>query len=736
MQTAKRRCNGSINQPKRTYFFTLFHAQTYMLPKAYPVAGVAVAYIVGILLAEIATVPSVYGYLAVLVGLLAIGAYRYVLRAQYGKPVYVEGLGIHLLFALLGFFRTQQVTPQQHPDHLLHVPDSLITYYHAVAQTPLEETARSRRATLSLVAVRADSTWQPAVGKLMAYFPKDDSLFSLAYGEELLIRGRPQLVPPPTNPRAFDYRAYLLTQGVTHQHFLRAHTFEKTGQWRGNYAVHWAGKARAWCVAQFHRYLPVAESRAIVLALVLGVKNELDNALREVYAGAGAMHVLAVSGLHVGILVAILGYLLLPLRYLGRREVYAKGVVSLLFLWGYAFLTGLSPSVMRAVTMFSIVLVGQMLNRKGNIYNTLALSALFLLFYNPYMLYQVGFQLSFSAVLGIVWLYPFFVQVYTFENKVAQWAWELTCVSLAAQLATFPFGLYYFHQFPNYFFLSNLIVIPGAALVLCGGLLVLATSVVPMLAEFVGFVTTLCTQLMNMLVKLLTSLPHAVTQHVYIDLTATLLLFLLVIFAGKLWTSRRVAWAQPLVGVAFLWGIWQSVQQYAPRQEVTLGVYHTRKQANLAFLAHGQTTVLADSTLLADAASQKFAFYEDLLARGLPTEGVFRAVSAPPAWLPMSQPLPSVHLMVWQGKRIVWLRGRTQSSLPLEADYVLVSHNALRNFDDWPTLRAPLFVFDATNSFYALQRLELQAAQRHQAVHIVAKDGAWHVPLTPSQRQQ
>lgn len=147
-----------------------------------------------------------------------------------------------------------------------------------------------------------------------------------------------------------------------------------------------------------------------------------------------------------------------------------KLLILLLCLWSYAFITSLSPSVMRAVTMFSFIAIANVMQRQTNIYNTLAASAFLLLILEPNMVFEVGFQLSYLAVLGIVSIYPIVYPLFVFKSKWTDTLWQLNCVSIAALIATFPLGIFYFHQFPNYFLVANILVLPLIPFIIYFGL--------------------------------------------------------------------------------------------------------------------------------------------------------------------------------------------------------------------------------------------------------------------------
>jgi competence protein ComEC len=200
-------------------------------------------------------------------------------------------------------------------------------------------------------------------------------------------------------------------------------------------------------------------SKGLFKALVLGRKEGLPDELLDSFSDSGIMHLLALSGLHIGILTIILMFLLKPIKLL-RRGKLIRSIMVVLLLWNYAYITGFSPSIIRATIMFSIIVIGHGMRREVNIFNSLAIAALVLLIINPNFLFDVGFQLSFSAVIGIVWIYPLLGRLWRPRNKAVRYLWSLLIVSISAQVATFPFTVYYFHKFSGLFFIANIIEIP------------------------------------------------------------------------------------------------------------------------------------------------------------------------------------------------------------------------------------------------------------------------------------
>ena len=223
----------------------------------------------------------------------------------------------------------------------------------------------------------------------------------------------------------------------------------------------WAHQWRSRWIEQIKHLGLSTQTEALLQALLLEERSGIDSEMRTSYADAGAVHLLAISGLHIGILMLLLqwlfgGFLYLPYP-LGKQ---LQTVMVVLCLWGYALLTGLSPSVLRAVTMFGFVALSRLIDRPGMPLQSLWLSLWVLVGLNPRLIYEVGFQLSYAAVAGILWALPKLIEHYNPKHFLLGKLWRLWLLGMVAQLSVLPLSLYYFHQFPGLFWVSNLVVVP------------------------------------------------------------------------------------------------------------------------------------------------------------------------------------------------------------------------------------------------------------------------------------
>ena len=394
----------------------------------------------------------------------------------------------------------------------------------SVLESP-EEKANSYKSLLKIYAVvNRDSIFEMNENVLV-YFEKEDHAQRLMPGNTIVFHRSPEEIKNNGNPYEFDYAAYLARKKIYRRIYLSSDDWKYTEIQKSSAKIY-AERTREKLLKIYHDQNLGVNETEILSALTLGYKRGLDPETKRVFSAAGAMHVLAVSGLHVGILFGIFTLLFGFLR----KQKYGKYLFILLaitLLWSYAFITGLSPSVMRAATMFSLVCIASNINRRANIYNSLAASAFLLLLINPNNLFEVGFQLSYAAVFGIVFLQPKLARLWPVQNKLIKFFWTLLTVSIAAQLATFPITSYYFNQFPSYFWLTNLLVIPAVFVLIVLGVALLTFSSVPFLGSLLALITKWSIKAIFSVLSGIEQLPASVLE---INIHTIELLFLLCSF--------------------------------------------------------------------------------------------------------------------------------------------------------------------------------------------------------------
>ena len=477
-------------------------------------------------------------------------------------------------------------------------------FYQCNVIEPVKEKDNSFQLTILITAESVDSDWNPSKSKALIYIEKDSLSSTLKLGDKLLIKDNLITIEPPKNPNEFDYKKYLQNKSIFHQGYLSSSDWLLIGsETKG--LVSFANDARQYLLSSLKSNGVEGDQYAIASALILGSKDDLDYEVKQAYATAGAMHVLAVSGLHVGIIFLILNTLFSFFNASKKGRV-VKAIILLIGLWTYALLTGLSPSVLRAATMFSFIIIGTVLNRKSSIYNTLAASAFFLLIINPNLLFEVGFQLSYIAVLGIVYLQPLiYKRIYT-KWWLLDKIWAITAVSIAAQIATLPLTLYYFNQFPVYFMLSNLIVIPSAVVILSMGILLFITSPIPLISESIGWALNKFIETLNFSVSGIEALPNSLIEGLSINVLECIVLYLIILLLIRGLKLRKLKLINYAFFLTTLFVVNDLVEDAGLSNTKSMVIYHINKNQAIDFINGTDNVFLANSNLIKDKQKQSF----------------------------------------------------------------------------------------------------------------------------------
>lgn len=336
-------------------------------------------------------------------------------------------------------------------------------------------------------------------GKVLLQIKKDSLDHGLLISDLLWTYGSFEPIQAPLNPYQFSYKAYLEKLNVEQRLVVVNGSWVFVEQKKFS-LFRWADHLRERIQKQLKKLDFSADQLGIFNALLLGQRGEVSDELLRDYTRAGAMHILAISGLHIGILLLLLNYLLKPVEYF-KNGVYFKTVLMLILLWAFALVVGLSSSVVRATSMFSFVAVAMVFKSQTAVLHSLISSLFFLILYNPMFLFDVGFQMSYLAVFGIVFAQPILNGFWTPKWGLLRKFWQLTTVSLAAQIAVLPLSLYYFHQFPALFILSNLLIVPCLGVILFLGLLIIVLSFLSVVPEPLVTFYAFVLEAMNVLIQ-------------------------------------------------------------------------------------------------------------------------------------------------------------------------------------------------------------------------------------------
>ena len=470
--------------------------------------------------------------------------------------------------------------------------------------------------------VKVIADMQSDQGLVMAYFEKNERSLSLKYGDVIVFHEPPKLVEPPMNPEQFDYQKYLFRKGILRQVYLKNDTWEKLEENRANPIYALSYQMRDYLLATMQKLGVTGDEYAVAAAILLGYDDTLPAELRQKYVAAGSMHILCVSGMHVGVVFMVFSYLL---GFLDKRKPWhniLKQSLLLFLIWCYALLAGLAPSILRSTIMLSFVIVGDMIKRNGVLLNSLAASAFLLLCIDPANLFNVGFLLSYCAVIGIVTLQkPIYNLIYV-KSKLLDKIWELTSVTLAAQLATAPFSIYYFHQFPTYFWLSNLFMGPISSVVIIGGMVMLLVSFIPYINIGVAFCVKWMIFAMNNVVSCVESMPLSIIKGLYINslefacLIVSLMLLMMVI------EHKKKVLLFSMLSILLIFSISQFTRAVMQRDQMSFTVYSMNRNTVVDFVCGNEHVSLCDTMVFNDPSIATFSIENNLIKEGVYSNGV------------------------------------------------------------------------------------------------------------------
>src|ERR1700761_4052590 len=380
---------------------------------------------------------------------------------------------------------------------------------------------------------------------------KDSAAKKLYYGDELLIRAKYTPIDPPFNPAEFNYKKYLANQNVYYQSFLYPKQYVVLATNAGNPVVAYSLRLRQRFIEKFKRNMHDTAAVAVASTLILGYKADLSDDVMQAYSKTGTIHVLSVSGAHVAIIYILLGW---ALGFLERYKYgkLIKAVLIITLIWYYSLLSGFSPAVCRAAVMISMIIIGKTYSRYINTLNVLAISAFALLLYNPLFIADVGFQLSYLAVCGLVIFQPIVYKWFAFKNNWADKLWALCSVSIAAQVITFPLSAFYFHQFPVYFLFSNLFIIIPTAVIMYAGIIYLALPQIPYISKFAALVLEKSILLMNKGLTIIENLPWASYGKIWLTIPEYLLLYIIIISVFYFMYDKKTWLLQLALGCGLL----------------------------------------------------------------------------------------------------------------------------------------------------------------------------------------
>ncbi|MES2779418.1 MAG: ComEC/Rec2 family competence protein [Bacteroidota bacterium] len=492
-----------------------------------------------------------------------------------------------------------------------------------VDEQPIAKTSSYKMRCKALSVIDSMGNTHVAEGKLVLYIEKTPTC-AIQYGDIVVFPyAQLQPVKPPQNPDEFDYKRYLAFNNIFDQAYSKADELVKLPVNKGNPLLKWVYRVQHYFKGVLSRCIASTNETGVAEALLYGYDDDIDAETVQAYSNTGTLHVLAVSGMHVGIIFMIMGLVLKPMDK-NKQLKLMKNIVILAVLWLYSLLCGLSPSILRATVMFSFIIFSSILNIRSNVYNTLAASAFVLLCVDSNMLANVGFQLSYLAVLGIVFFQSFIYNWYIPSNWFADEIWKITSVSLAAQITTFPIGLLYFHQFPNCFLFSNLIIIPLTTLILYMAMVLLVIAKFSWLSWLLGQALFYTIAFTNSIVKVVEAIPYAYVNGIHISILQSILLYGMLGSVTAYFLLRRIIYLQSFLLTAICFFVLQGIHQVENDYQNRVVVYSVRHASAVHLIKGNEAYLLGDSALLNNKDKMKFHVQQHIWKSGIrQTQSIF-----------------------------------------------------------------------------------------------------------------
>jgi competence protein ComEC len=514
------------------------------------------------------------------------------------RTSWVFGILINTLFIIFGFQLTVFNTGKFSSNHFSNYSDRSQFQLIKVYQQPVEK-EKIFKLFAKVEKVKCNDKWIKTSGNILIVLPKDSLSSQIRYGDYLIVSAKIEKTKPPMNPGEFDYKKYLSYQSVYDQTYLSPDSWVKTGDRGGNPVSRLACNMQTELLNVFKKYVSGKRELAVISALILGDTDGIDSDLMNAYAGTGAIHVLSVSGMHVGLILIALNFLLF---FMNKNKLLRilKAIIIICFLIFYAILTGLSPAVMRSAIMLSLIIAGITFNKSHNILNAMAFSAFVLLLYDPFLITNVGFLLSYFAIGGIVVFHKYFYRLFEFNNSIIDKIWSATCAAFAAELGTFPIAILFFHQFPVYFWFSNLFVWLLTPLIMFAGIGLLITTKFTTISFYGGKLVGILVYLLNKSVLVINNLPFSKVKGISITPLESLLLYLSIAFLFYFLLKRRVL--NLILGIISLVMVFsiQFYQDFVTMNQRKMVIYDIHNHSGMDLVDGHKNIFIADKDLISN----------------------------------------------------------------------------------------------------------------------------------------
>ncbi len=550
-----------------------------------PFLRICIPFIIGILIAIQFNLNAVSSLFLILALLIALIPWFLKKQTKLTKTVFLICLDVFLFCFAINLVSAARINTDENYYGNFLLPDKTNKLIVVINDLPIEKQNSSNgkagfiKCQLTVLKVKKNEDYIHSKGNLIGYFKKTKGETKLQFGQTLVLNTKLIEIDDPKNPLEFDYKNYLKNRQIYHTCFVDSGDYENLNSASPLSFIWTIGlKCKKTILATLKNSALSQEAFSICAALLTGYDDEIDKPVMDAFSHSGTLHVLSVSGLHTGLIYLVLAFMF---DLLDRKKKYPifKFVFITLSLWFFALITGFSAPVLRAVIMFNLLGFGKIFFRNNfrNQINILLVSAFILLCYNPFLITDIGFQLSYFALFGILFFQPVFANIWQPENKILQYIWQSITASFAATLTTLPFTLFYFKQFPIWFFVCNLVVVPATFVILFMAILIIIN---------IGKVTIVINFIVNFLIgfiNLFNSPNVGFIDNIDFDWFDAILLSLCIILISVTLYYRSYKYLVYSLVIIILWQINNVFSSFQIKEKKLFAVYQIKKQAAYSF---------------------------------------------------------------------------------------------------------------------------------------------------------
>jgi competence protein ComEC len=672
----------------------------------FPLARITIAFIAGILLAYFLKPipPIVFVFLAVAA---IIFIKKYYSSKTNTKSQLRFGIATYILAFSIGSTTQTVHTDSNQRNNYTHYKN-IFEKNHSFTLT-LREKLKSTAFNERYIALLNSIDNKKATGRILLNIRKDSLARPFIIGNQLKINASLNKNTPQKNPNQFDYSKYLENKQIYAQLYAEPNEIQVSSKITKN-IWYYTAQLRTRIIQNLEKSKFSNKELNVAVALIMGQQQDIDPEIIQDYQYAGAVHILSVSGLHIGFILLFVTFLLKPFPNT-KKGAFIKLLITLAILFLFGILAGLAPSVVRSVTMFSFVAIGQYLRRSVNIYHTLLVSVLLILLFQPSFLFDVGFQLSYVALFFIVWLQPLMSNLWLPKNKILNYFWDILTVSFAAQIGTLPLSIYYFHQFPGLFFVTNIIVIPFLSIIMGVGCLVMVFAAFNWVPFYPTKILEISIYYLDKIIGYIASLEQFIIKDIPLNtslLISSYLVIITTIIAFQQKTFKNLIWV--LIAIIAL-------------QLSAIGTkWEVQNQAEFVVLNTSKNTQLIER----NGANTKLYSNDSILKNSKTNKVLASYLTANFSTLKEKQNLKN--LIYFKGNKILLIDSSKVYPKTIKPDILIITQSPKINFDRLlQTVKPKMVVANASNYKSFQKRWKATCNQQKIPFHSTSEKGFYKI---------